>query len=82
MGFRLGADYAPQAVAALTARLCCHSLPLPSESHYLKSKNEHHKGVRLSFGAANGIRTHDLVITNDVLYRLSYSSVLYKRIVL
>ncbi len=27
-----------------------------------------------SCGAANGIRTHDLVITNDVLYRLSYSS--------
>ena len=26
-------------------------------------------------GAANGIRTHDLVITNDVLYLLSYSSV-------
>ena len=25
-------------------------------------------------GAANRIRTDDLVITNDVLYRLSYSS--------
>ena len=26
-------------------------------------------------GAANRIRTDDLVITNDVLYRLSYSSI-------
>ena len=50
--------------------------------HYIITKNEHHKGVRLSFGAANGIRTHDLVITNDVLYRLSYSSMLYMRNVL
>lgn len=32
-------------------------------------------GAPVFFGAANGIRTHDLVITNDVLYRLSYSSV-------
>ena len=27
------------------------------------------------YGAANRIRTDDLVITNDVLYRLSYSSI-------
>lgn len=26
-------------------------------------------------GAGNGIRTHDLIITSDVLYRLSYSSI-------
>ena len=36
-------------------------------------------GARLDsafvYGAANRIRTDDLVITNDVLYRLSYSSI-------
>ena len=35
------------------------------------------------YGAANRIRTDDLVITNDVLYRLSYSSVsLYATLIL
>ena len=29
------------------------------------------------FGAAKQIRTADLVITNDVLYHLSYSSIFY-----
>jgi hypothetical protein len=28
----------------------------------------------LKFGAANGIRTHDLFLTKEVLYRLSYGS--------
>ena len=52
----------------------CHSLPLPSKSHEHKRRHAH-EGHTAFFGAANGIRTHDLVITNDVLYRLSYSSV-------
>lgn len=41
----------------------------------ISKKLSHPQGMREFFGAANGIRTHDLVITNDVLYRLSYSSV-------
>ena len=32
--------------------------------------------VLAAFGAAGQIRTADLVITNDALYRLSYSSIL------
>ena len=53
----------------------CHSTPLPSESHQQKKEKSPHKVRTFLFGAANGIRTHDLVITNDVLYLLSYSSV-------
>ena len=30
-----------------------------------------------AFGATDVTRTHDLLITNQLLYRLSYSSVLY-----
>lgn len=45
-----------------------------SKSHEQKRRHAH-EGHTAFFGAANGIRTHDLVITNDVLYRLSYSSV-------
>ena len=41
----------------------------------ISKKLSHPQGMREFSGAANGIRTHDLVITNDVLYRLSYSSV-------
>ena len=40
-----------------------------------KAKKRHPIGWRLFYGAANRIRTDDLVITNDVLYRLSYSSI-------
>ena len=39
-----------------------------------KTKTATRLGGGLCFGAANRIRTDDLVITNDVLYRLSYSS--------
>ena len=48
-----------------------HSPPNP----IYRKKTAPPRGECLLFGAANGIRTHDLVITNDVLYRLSYSSV-------
>jgi hypothetical protein len=30
--------------------------------------------IRQSFGAGEGIRTPDLLITNQLLYRLSYAS--------
>ncbi|MEA2935324.1 MAG: hypothetical protein QOD74_1970 [Variibacter sp.] len=38
---------------------------------------DHHNGLRLrrDIGAARGIRTPDPVITNDVLYQLSYCGI-------
>ena len=39
-------------------------------------------GEGLVYGADNRIRTDDLVITNDVLYRLSYSSVVLTTVIL
>ena len=43
-------------------------------SAYIK-KEEPHRGS--SFGAVRQIRTADLVITNDVLYQLSYNSICF-----
>ena len=37
----------------------------------------HLRELAFRFGAAKQIRTADLVITNDVLYHLSYSSIFY-----
>ena len=39
-----------------------------------KTKNLRTKLIRRRFGAASQIRTGDLILTKDALYRLSYSS--------
>ena len=52
----------------------CSATPI---SYYKSAKEKPaHFRVRV-FGAAKQIRTADLVITNDVLYHLSYSSIFY-----
>ena len=48
-----------------------HIAPLADQQH---KQSAPPFGGALVYGAANRIRTDDLVITNDVLYRLSYSS--------
>ena len=71
MGF--GSRLRARSSAALTAhRAVIHYRSPPNP---ISKKLSHPQGMREFSGAANGIRTHDLVITNDVLYRLSYSSV-------
>ena len=42
-----------------------------------KETPTHLRELAFLFGAAKQIRTADLVITNDVLYHLSYSSIFY-----
>ena len=50
-------------------------LEAAENSFYRKKKNpRNHCGFKDFSGAAGQIRTADLVITNDALYRLSYSS--------
>lgn len=71
MGF--GSRLRARSSAALTVpRTVIHYRSPPNP---ISKKLSHPQGMREFSGAANGIRTHDLVITNDVLYRLSYSSV-------
>ncbi|EDM99983.1 hypothetical protein BACCAP_02257 [Pseudoflavonifractor capillosus ATCC 29799] len=48
-------------------------------SSIVKQRSEHKKApyrkIRSFFGAGNVTRTHDLLITNQLLYRLSYTSI-------
>ena len=50
--------------------------PIRRRSNGFKTKNAPY-WVRFCFGAATRIRTGDLILTKDVLYQLSHSSVLY-----
>ena len=44
-------------------------------NNYLYLKNKNPKCFRIrDFGAEDGTRTHDLLITNQLLYQLSHSS--------
>ena len=58
------------------------SAPLLVPNSNTKQKAPRHLPRGFLFGAANRIRTDDLVITNDVLYRLSYSSVVLTTVIL
>ena len=49
----------------------------PRADQQPQTKRPTRLGEPFVYGAANRIRTDDLVITNDVLYRLSYSSVVF-----
>ena len=72
-GIRVSRELRARSSAALTVpRTVIHYRSPPNP---ISKKLSHPQGMREFSGAANGIRTHDLVITNDVLYRLSYSSV-------
>ena len=42
-----------------------------------KEKTCNHCGYRLFFGAVTQIRTGDLILTKDALYRLSYNSIIH-----
>ena len=55
----------------------------PAASEQIHKQSPPPIGEGLVYGADNRIRTDDLVITNDVLYRLSYISVsLYATLIL
>ena len=59
-------------IAAQTARLCCHSLPLSSLPSDKNKKR--HKGA-FCFGGPGGDRTLDLCVANAALSQLSYKPV-------
>ena len=42
---------------------------------HCNSNNAQPESCALRFGAGNGTRTRDLLITNELLYRLSYTSI-------
>ena len=61
---------------------CCSSTtPDTSRERYIPIKNQSPREFPLGLsGAATRIRTGDLILTKDVLYQLSHSSIYHKNI--
>ena len=60
---------------AYSLRSCKTGIRFDSDDFIPKDKKDTRLGVFFIFGAAGRIRTADLILTKDALYRLSYSSI-------
>ena len=64
-----------KAYAALKGPVAPDVIMTGSSVFHMKKSLEYQSFQGLSIGASNVTRTHDLLITNQLLYRLSYTSI-------
>ena len=64
----------PGILPTLLEMICFFSTPTIDVEPFCNEKHPKSEDFRCFFGAARQIRTADLILTKDALYRLSYSS--------
>ena len=58
-----------------------YSLPPLAARELSQTMRDKPESLSLFYGAGDGTRTRDLLITNQLLYQLSYTSIIFKNII-